>query len=176
LHAFVKSASALAFLTLFSAMGEFAMANAEPTAPIASEKDHRSIEELVVVETDAWNRGDAVAYAAHFALDGGFTNVLGMVYYGRQAFEERHAELFKTIYKGSVLKQTIGKLRFIRSDIAIVDINVELTGYLNIPGGVRTEADHVGRAKLQMVLVKEKDVWWITAYHNVSVTPLPVRP
>lgn len=148
------------------------MGNAVPM-PFAN--DTTSIADLVAEETDAWNRGDARAYAAHFSPDGGFTNVMGMVYYGRQAFEERHAELFNTIYKGSVLKQTVGKLRFIRPDVAIVDINVELTGFSRPPSGVSTESDHVGRAKLQWVLVKDNGTWWITAYHNVSVAPSPQR-
>jgi uncharacterized protein (TIGR02246 family) len=143
---------------------------------VASPQDTVLIEELVAAETAAWNRGDAAAYASRFAPDGGFTNVIGKVYYGRQAFEARHAELFKTMYKGSVLKQSIGKLRFIRTDVAIVDIDVELTGYSSVPTGVRTESDNVGRAKLQMVLVKENASWWITAYHNVSVAPMPPRP
>jgi uncharacterized protein (TIGR02246 family) len=96
-----------------------------------------------------------------------------MVYYGREEFEERHAQIFKTIYKGSVLKQSIGKLRFVRPDVAIVDINVELSGVLSVPPGVRTDPDHVIRTKLQLVLVNEKGDWWITAYHNVAVSPKP---
>jgi uncharacterized protein (TIGR02246 family) len=139
-------------------------------------KDSALIEALVAAETDAWNKGDAVAFASRFALDGGFTNVIGMVYYGRQAFEDRHAELFRTMYKGSVLKQSIGKLRFIRQDVAVVDINAELAGATNTPTGIRTETDHIVRAKLQLVLVKEKGDWWITAYHNVAVVPLPPKP
>jgi uncharacterized protein (TIGR02246 family) len=157
-------------MLLLTALG---WSHAGMAEPIVYTQDAKEVEELVAAETDAWNRGDAKAYAARFADDGGFTNVIGKVYYGRQAFEERHAELFETIYKGSVLKQSIGKLRFVRPDVAIVDIDVELTGFLRAPTGISTETDQVGRAKLQMVLIKEKTVWWITAYHNVSVVPLP---
>ncbi len=149
------------------------MANAESKAKELHAEDSAAIEALVVAETNAWNRGDAEAFAAPFTEDGSFTNIIGMVYYGREAFEERHAEIFKTIYKGSVLKQSIGKLRFIRPDVATVDINVELSGVLSTPPSVRTEPDHVIRTKLQLVLVKEKGDRWITAYHNVAVTPRP---
>jgi hypothetical protein len=67
-------------------------------------------------------------------------------------------------------------MRFIRPEVAIVDINVELTGYQKLPPGIRVESDGAIRAKLQLVLVKENGEWWITAYHNVAVTPLPPRP
>jgi uncharacterized protein (TIGR02246 family) len=118
-------------------------------------KESAAIEALVAAETEAWNRGDAKAFAAPFTADGSFTNIIGMVYYGREAFEERHAQIFKTIYKGSVLKQSIGKLRFVRPDVAIVDINVELSGVLSVPPGVPTDPDRVIRTKLQLVLVNE---------------------
>jgi uncharacterized protein (TIGR02246 family) len=147
------------------------MTNAKTQPGSHSTQDTAAIESLVAAETDAWNRGDAKAYSARFAAEGGFTNVIGVVYYGREAFEARHAEILKTIFKGSVLKQSIGKLRFIRPDVAIVDINAELTGLGRLPPGMKTDEDHIGHTKLQMVLVKENGEWWITAYHNVSVAP-----
>ncbi len=70
--------------------------------------DAGAIEAFVTSLTDAWNRGDAKAFSARFAADGGFTNVLGMVDYGRPIFEQRHTEIFSTIYKGSVLQHLLG--------------------------------------------------------------------
>lgn len=157
-------------------LGSAPMSNAESKTNASQAKDSAAIEALVAAESDAWDRGDAKAFAERFTSDGSFTNLIGKVYYGREEFEERHAEIFKTIYKGSRLKQSIGKLRFIRPDVAVVDINAELSGFVNAPPGVRTEVDHLIRAKLQLVLVKERGDWWITAYHNVAVTPLPPRP
>lgn len=157
-------------------LGSALMTNAEPKTDPAQAEDRAAIEALVAAESDAWDRGDAKAFAQRFTLDGSFTNVIGKVYYGRAAFEERHAEIFKTIYKGSRLKQSIGKLRFIRPDVAVVDINAELSGFVSAPAAVKTEADHVIRARLQLVLVKERGDWWITAYHNVAVAPSPPQP
>ncbi len=143
------------------------MANAD------KQSDQAAIESVVAGLDDAWGRGDAEAFAARFADDGGFTNVLGMVYYGREAFQERHDGIFKTIYKGSKSKLVITKLRFIRPDVAIADVDAEMSGYATLPPRIRAGADGVMRSKLQIVFVKEKDTWWITAYHNVAVTPLP---
>jgi uncharacterized protein (TIGR02246 family) len=51
----------------------------------------------------AWNKGDAQAYSRHFAADGRFTNILGMFFTG-QAFLDRHEEIFKGIFRGTVLR------------------------------------------------------------------------
>ena len=135
--------------------------------------DLAAIRNITIGMDEAWHRGDAEGFAARFAADAGFTNVLGLTYYGREAFRERHNPIFKSIYKGSTTKLTIAKLRFIRPDVAIADTDAELTGYGALPPGLRPGADGVMRTKLQMVFVKETDGWWIASYHNVGVTPLP---
>ena len=89
--------------------------------------------------------GDAEAFAARFAADAGFTNVLGATHYGREAFRERHDAIFKTIYKGSIAKLDITKVRFIRPDVAIVDTDAALSGYAALPPGLRPGADGVMR-------------------------------
>ena len=122
-----------------------------------------------------WNRGDAEKFSAQFAADGGFTNVLGMVYYGHESFKERHDAIFKGVYKGSKSRFAIAKLRFIRPDVTIADVNAEITEFSALPPGIRAGADGIMRSKLQMVLVKEGESWWITAFHNVGVTPLPPK-
>ncbi len=137
--------------------------------------DSSAIEALVARLTDAWNRGDARAFSARFAADGSFTNVLGVVAYGREIFELRHAEIFRTIYKGSVLQQSIGRVRFIRPDVAVVDVDAAVTGYLRLPPGVQAASDGALRAKLQLVVTREDGEWWIAAFHNVDVKPLPPR-
>jgi uncharacterized protein (TIGR02246 family) len=138
--------------------------------------DSSAIEALVAGLTDAWNCGDARAFSARFAADGSFTNVLGIVAYGREIFELRHAEIFRTIYKGSELQQSIGKLRFIRPDVAVVDVDAAVTGYLRLPPGVQAASDGALRAKLQLVVTREDGEWWIAAFHNVDVKPLSPRP
>ena len=122
---------------------------------------------------DAWARGDAGAFANRFAADGTFTNVLGMFFQGRDEFRERHDAVFKTVFKGTTLALRIATLRFIRPDVAIADLDAELRGCTNPPGGLAAMPDDTIRTKLLMVLVKEHGDWWISAYHNVAVVPPP---
>ena len=45
-----------------------------------SSADETTIRKIISDATEAWNRGDATAYSQHFQEEGGFTNVLGMVF------------------------------------------------------------------------------------------------
>lgn len=164
-----------ALLLLFiSATGGAETIQAQGSTNIAVE-DQSAIQRIISDETEAWNRGDATAYSQHFQEEGGFTNVLGTVYYGRKDFEQRHAEIFSGVFKGSTLRQTIHKVRFVRPDVAIVDVDTEMTGYAKLPPGVQAGADGILRTRLQQVLVKESNRWWIAAYHNVDVKPRPPK-
>jgi hypothetical protein len=69
------------------------------------------------------------------------------------------------------VKSSIAKLRFVRPDVAVVDITGEVAGIARVPVGLPVSADGILRFKLLEVLVKEKGEWWMTEYHNVAVTP-----
>ena len=135
--------------------------------------DEASIRAIVQSETDAWNRGDAEGFGAHYAEDGSFTNVIGQQLYGRKAFVAQHAGIFSTIYKGSHNSLVIGKIKFLRPDVAVVDIDGVLTGATRLPPGLKADGDGGLHVKLQEVMTKEKGTWWISAFHNVAVYPLP---
>ncbi|HUM04274.1 MAG TPA: SgcJ/EcaC family oxidoreductase [Terriglobales bacterium] len=134
--------------------------------------DESLIRALIDAQGAAWNRGDAEAYAERFRADGTFTNVLGDNYQGKEAFEERHAEIFRGIYRGSTVKMPIRRIYFVRPDVAIVDIDAELSGFSKVPPGIGAP-DGIVRASLLQVLIKEQEEWTIAAYHNVDVKPRP---
>ena len=143
-----------------------------PVPESRSHDDRLSVERLVAALADAWARGDASAYASRFADEGTFTNFLGMFFCGPEAFRERHDAVFKTVFKGSRLTLRIATLRFIRPDVAIVDADAELRNLMALPTGLTAMPDGTVRTKLLMVLVREHGDWWISAYHNVAVTPV----
>ncbi len=133
--------------------------------------DKAAIQAIVHDEQDAWNRGDAKAFAAHFAADGSFTNVVGMQSYGVAPFLKQHERIFSTIYKGSHNDFTLGALRFIRPDVAIADVDSVLTNTVSAPPGILRGADGGIHTRLQLVLSKENGTWQIDAFHNVAVNP-----
>lgn len=133
--------------------------------------DESAIRQIVGDEVAAWNAGDAKAYARHFALDGTFTNIYGMVFEGRDEFERRHAETFGSFFKGSQRRETIRRLKFLTSTVALLDVDTEVRGFGPMPAGVATPQDGVLRTRLQQVLVKDRSRWTIASYHNVAISP-----
>jgi uncharacterized protein (TIGR02246 family) len=116
--------------------------------------DEGEIQTLIDTLTDAWKRGDAKAYGARLMPEATFTNVNGEFYVGREAFDRRHAEVFSGVFRGTTLAMTINKLRFVRPDVAIADIDTELSGAQLRPQGVAVGPDGVLRSRLLMALVK----------------------
>lgn len=135
--------------------------------------DETQIHAIVQGEEEAWNRGDAEAFGAHYAENGSFVNVVGQQLYGKKAFVGQHAKIFSTIYKGSHCTFTVSKVTFLRPDVTLVEVDAVLTGALRLPPGMKAEDDGALHTKLLEVMTKEKDGWVIAAFHNVGVYPLP---
>jgi uncharacterized protein (TIGR02246 family) len=133
----------------------------------AETTDEIAIQELLSELTHAWNRGDAKAYGARYQANGTFTTVFGGFYVGREEFDRRHDEVLRGIFKGTTVTMEIRKLRFLRPDVATVDLDVGLYGAAVRPPGVQVGPDGALRASLLMVLTKERGRWEIAAYHNV---------
>lgn len=146
-----------------------------PLAGLAQSQteDEAKIRAIVQSEADAWNRGDAEAFAAHYAENGTFTNVIGQQLYGRNAFLAQHATIFSTIYKGSHNIFSVSRITFLRPDVALVEIDGALSKANRLPPGLQADKDGVLNVKLLEVMTREKGAWWIAAFHNVAVTPLP---
>jgi len=73
----------------------------------ASSEDRASIAALIQQQDTAWNRGDAVAFAAQAFPGVVFTNIVGLFSVGKPPFGAQHAPIFSTICKGNTLQQTV---------------------------------------------------------------------
>ena len=135
------------------------------------EADEKAIPDVMDRFMDAWNRHDAHAFAAVFAEDADFTNVLGIGASGRAKIEEFHAPVFATIFKNSHQKYDDIKIRFIRDDIAAVDVHWQMTGATDPQGNPRPDR----RGLLNFVMAKDAGRWQIVVMHNLdlSAPPLP---
>jgi uncharacterized protein (TIGR02246 family) len=131
---------------------------------------HPAIAALVAAEDAAWNGGDAARFAERVLPDVVFTNVIGMFSVGKAPFIAQHERIFSTIYKGSALHQAIENLTILSPDIAIVDTLCTLTGATHAPPGVEM-IDGAIHTRLEQVLVRRADGWWVASFHNVAVNP-----
>jgi uncharacterized protein (TIGR02246 family) len=130
-----------------------------------------AIRTIVADQVTAWNAGDGARYARHLSPDAAFTNLFGMVMYGADAFAKRHAEILTSFYKGTTKNHTIRRIRFVTSDVAIVDIDNEVRGVKAMPPGIVVPKDGVIKTQLMEVFVRRAGQWSIEAYHNVDVKP-----
>ena len=64
-------------------------------------QDERAIHDIVGRCEAASNAGDGAAWAAPFAEDADFVDILGAHHQGCLAIETGHRHIFATIYKGS---------------------------------------------------------------------------
>lgn len=143
----------------------------QQTASAQDAAAEAAIRSIVAEQAAAWNAGDGRRYAARIAPEAAFTNLFGMVMYGKPAFAERHSEILATFYKGTTKRHAIRRIRFITPDVAIVDIDNEVRGVTSMPAGIVVPPDGVVRTQLMEVFVQREGGWWIEVYHNVDVKP-----
>ena len=132
-----------------------------------------AIRAIVAEQAAAWDAGDGARYASRVASEASFTNLFGMVMYGKPAFEARHKDILATFYKGTNKKHVIRKIRFVTPDVAIVDIDNEVHGVKAMPPGIAVPKDGVIKTQLMEVFVRRNGEWWVEAYHNVDTKPAP---
>jgi uncharacterized protein (TIGR02246 family) len=84
------------------------------TCAFAREADDEAvIRQIISQQVIAWNAGNGALYAKHFAPDGAFTNLFGMVMYGASAFGKRHSEILAMFYKGTTKQHAVRRIRFV---------------------------------------------------------------
>jgi len=147
------------------------IATAEAPAAPQPSSDETAIQNIIQEEIAAWNSGDASAYSRHFAVDGTFTNIRGQFFTGLQPFIQKHEEIFKGPFRGSRLKQDVVSLKFVRPDVAIVEVLSSVTEFQNLSPGTNTDDKGRLRTRLLQVMVKDGGEWRIAAYHNTDVKP-----
>lgn len=138
---------------------------------LVTAEDAQAIHVLVQAQADAWNRGDAAAFAAAFGERGVFTNIRGDTWHGRAAYEQRHDDIFRGFFRDSRIRMQVDEVRLLRADVALVTIDTEVDSPNGLPPGVAAHADGLLRTRLLDVLLRNGDSWVITASHNVDVKP-----
>lgn len=106
----------------------------------SNEQAESAVESLIDCLVAAWNVHDAGRFAAVFHEDADFTNVFGMHAQGREAIERFHAPIFETMFRDSHLSAPETRVRFIRPDVAAVDVHWEMTGARDARLATRAQA------------------------------------
>ena len=113
-----------------------------------------------------WNAHDAHVLASAFAPDADFTNVRGVSASGRENIEQFHAQAFQKMFMQSHQTAEVKKIRFLKPDVAVVDVRWEMTGALT-PDGISRP---IRTGLLDLVFTSTSGSWLITVMHNVDLT------
>lgn len=124
--------------------------------------EHVEAERLVGVLQAAWNAMDGVAFAAPFAEDADFVNILGEHFRGRDKIAAGHVGIFQSIYAGSTVSMKLEQVRLLRPDVAVAHVHSNL----DVPEG-RLAGRHA--ARYSMVLTRGAGGWEIAAFHNTRM-------
>jgi uncharacterized protein (TIGR02246 family) len=124
--------------------------------------------DIVADLTAAWAAKDPTAYASRFAPDLRFINPAGVLVSGRDAFRAVHVFLFNGPFAGSTLTFAVRDIQFLTGTIAIVYLDLSITGYAFLPPGVAAPSDGVLRARVTWVVEKRGGEWQILFMQNTS--------
>ena len=138
--------------------------------------DTAGVKALVSRLADASNANDVKAFAAVFAEDADFTNVFGQRAQGRKEIEAFHAPYYVEPREPGLpsfvhahLRVLESRVRFIRPDVASVDVRWEQTGAI-APDG-KPWGRRIGL--MNWVVARENGVWAIVAMHNMDLPETP---
>jgi uncharacterized protein (TIGR02246 family) len=159
----------IVFTAIF-ALGRAPAMSHQSSAGGSEDKDRAAIARTLDRFRDAWNTHDAHAFALTFTDDVDFTNVAGAHAHGRADIEAFHAPVFAGIFKDSHQTDKIHSIRFLKPDLAAVDIDWEMTGAKSPDGKPRPYR----RGLLNWVMAKQADgSWLILVMHNTELTDYP---
>jgi uncharacterized protein (TIGR02246 family) len=174
-----------AFATVAGAVFAAACADApDATAPssrtepaFAVAEGHVSaIQDLIAAQEAAWAAKDAVAYAATYTEDTEVIAPIALILAGRAAVQGQHAFLFNPatgVFRASTQSLSLRSLTFLTGTIALVKLDVTLTGFHALPPGLRESDPGVVRTRVTWVAVKRGPQWQILFQ---QMTPFPPTP
>jgi uncharacterized protein (TIGR02246 family) len=131
--------------------------------------DEARLRQVISEQESAWNRGNAQDYCARFQANGAFTALTGTTYDSRDAFQARVTATLAGVFSGSTISYKVRNVRFVRPDVAIVNVDTETSAFKALPPGVQASADGKFRTSTLQLMVKERGEWWVAAFHNVDV-------
>jgi len=130
-----------------------------------SESEESVIKAVMLQTTSAFNRHDARAWAELCSPDARLVTVRGESMNGVEEIEQGLAAIFETRGRKASLKTLDIAVRFIRPDVALAYVTNEMSGITSAAGDL--QPPH--RELSIRVLVKERGLWRVTAFHNTIV-------
>ena len=118
---------------------------------------------LIDTFVQGWNAGSGERLAGAFAADADFTNVMGLRAHGRDVIAQGHNEIFATVFRGTRLEAAISQIRYLRPDVAAVDVTLTVRGADGQPMAMLP----AGQSSAGLVATREAGTWSIAVMRNM---------
>ena len=126
-------------------------------------KEREAVSLNIMGYEEGWNRHDAKAIAELYHTEAAWINWFGEYEKGRDSIQVHFQKIHSTYYKTShVSTVAIEDLTFIKSDVALSHIRMDLTGDERYPGQTM-------RFRRTIILTKRDGVWRILAGQNAKL-------
>jgi uncharacterized protein (TIGR02246 family) len=127
--------------------------------------DEVAVRQLITHLTTAWNNHDGVAYSQPFCEDANYRIVWGTKVVGREAIAQGHQWLFTHHHAQSHMETTIETIRFLRPDVAYIEVSVRLHNATMLDGSpIPFEKTIAG-----MTVLKAEGEWAIATFNNAGI-------
>jgi uncharacterized protein (TIGR02246 family) len=132
---------------------------------------NQGIASLINAWDEAWNAGDARAYASNYTVNGELVNPLGGILDGREAIRAQHEFLFNGPFAGSTSTSEVRRTVYLGEDARMVDLDVTLTGFAGVPPGLPQVEPGVVRTRIKLIVVRRDGGWKILAEQVTAQVP-----
>ena len=164
--------SALALFLVVLCVSIFGCGNGSMSVKAAEPDPETVIQGMLQTQQDAWNKNDAVAYAAVFAEDVDFINIRGQIASGRTAVTQLHTKIFAGPFQGSTVSIKLRSFKLLAAGVALVDTDQTVTGYAGLPPGIVPTTTGTLFTHFKYVAVKQADgSWAFTSGQNTAALP-----
>ena len=146
----------------------------DPASAGAQEKDRAAIGAAVQNYMDSWNKHDVHAVALTYTEDTDLINNFGALTHGRAQIEATFGPMLAGVYSETHQTGSVKRIRFLKPDVAAVDLDWEMTGAKNQDGSVRPTR----KGLHSLIMTKQSDGVWLIAVmhiHEYTSTP-PLAP
>ena len=175
----MRASSQIFLLLLCVATSSMSFAMPVPQDPASSgaqEKDRAEIAAAVQKYMDSWNKHDVQAVALTYTEDTDLINNFGSLTHGRAQVVATFGPMLAGVYNETRQTGTIKSIRFLKPDVAAVDVDWEMTGAKNQDGSVRPTR----KGLHSLIMIKQSDGSWLIAVMHIheytSTAPLAPQP
>lgn len=137
--------------------------------------DRAAITKTVQNYMDAWNTHDIHTVVMIYAPDCDFVNNFGDVTHGRDGMEKVFGPFMNGVYSETHQTGEVKSIRFLKPDVAAVDVTWEMTGAKNQDGTPRPTR----KGLHSLVMTKQSDGSWQIAVmhvHEYTASPRVTNP